>query len=217
MSRKIMKVFSSLLALALCLAAVPAAFAADDPVCVLDVTVALEGTLPEPAETLSVVMQADDASYPMPAGAVDGTYTMSVSGAGTYSFPTITYSRVGVYTYTIWQEPGTDATCTYDDTVYTLTVYVTNREDGTGLDSTAILYPDASGDKAGSATFTNVYPTITPTPDPTDPPATATPTPTGDAPKTGDDSNIALWAGIVALCACGLGAVVVLRKKESAR
>ncbi|MCD7748780.1 MAG: hypothetical protein LUH42_01870, partial [Oscillospiraceae bacterium] len=119
MSRKIMKALSGLLVLVLCLAAVPAAFAAE-PTCQVSVTVELEGTLPDPAETLSVVMQADDASYPMPAGAENGVYTMSVTDAGTYTFPAISYSQAGLYTYSIWQEAGTDASCAYDEAVYYL-------------------------------------------------------------------------------------------------
>ena len=38
---------------------------------------------------------------------------------------------------------------------------------------------------------------------------------TGSSPRTGDDSNLALWAELAALSLLGLGAVITVLKKKS--
>lgn len=169
------------------------AFAAENPGVSIPVTVSLSGTLPKPAEDFTIKLRADNASYPMPEGAVGDIYTMTITGADTKNLPTISYSRVGVYTYTIYQVAGSNKKCTYDDTVYTLTVYITNAEDGSGLEATAVLYPDSEGDKLPGAEFKNEYEIVKP--------------PKPDAPQTGDESNPILYAVLIAV---SLGVIVVL-------
>ena len=82
---------------------------------------------------------------------------------------------------------------------------------------TATAAPDAT--QAPTATPSEDLPAtsepfVTPTPDPE---ATAEPTATGDpsAPATGDRTNVALWAAMLGLCALGLAAVLVLRRRHS--
>ena len=179
------------------------AFAAENPSVSIPVT--LSGTLPEKAEDFKIKLSADDASYPMPEGSEDGSCTMTITGAATKNLPTITYDRVGVYTYTIAQVAGSNKKCTYDDTVYTLTVYITNAEDGSGLESTAVLYPDSEGDKQPAAAFKNVYETVKPTPTPT-------PTPKPTAPKTGDESTPVLYAVLIAASLCVIVVLFLTRK-----
>lgn len=170
------------------------AFAAEQPGVSVPVTVSLSGTLPKPAEDFTVKLKADNADFPMPEeGAENGIYTMTITGEGTKNIPTITYSRVGVYTYTIYQEAGTNKKCTYDDTEYTLTVYITNAEDGSGLEATAVLYPDSEGDKLPGAEFENKYEVVKPIP--------------SDIPKTGDESNPLLYTALVVI---SLGVIVGL-------
>ncbi|HZK25767.1 MAG TPA: FctA domain-containing protein, partial [Oscillospiraceae bacterium] len=92
---------------------------------------------------------------------IDGVYTVSVTGAGSTSFPAISYDRVGSYTYTLYQEPGENDKAVYDDTVYLLTVYVTNQENGTGLDTQWVLRLPQTEDKQ-EAEFTNFYEAVLP-------------------------------------------------------
>lgn len=137
----------------------------------IPVTITLSGTLPRTDEDYTVKVEPGDPAYPMPEGTEDGVYTMTVTGADTVSF-TITYYRVGVYTYTIYQVAGDNSKCTYDDTVYTLVVTITNTEDFSGFEATAVLYPDDSDVKQNEAEFENKYKTDrpnnpTPTPKPT--------------------------------------------------
>ncbi len=184
---------------ALCLAAalVPA-FAAENPGISIPVTVSISGSRPRPAEDYTIKLQADNIAYPMPEGSVDGVYTMTITGADTKNLPTITYNRVGIYTYTIYQVAGTSRRCTYDDRVCLLTVYITNAEDGSGLEATAVLYPDSTkSDKLAGAEFQNHYsssshpskPDPSPSPTPTPSPS---PSPTPDpspAPSPSPDPN----------------------------
>lgn len=164
------------------------AFAAENPGVSIPVTVSLSGTLPKPAEDFTIKLRADDASYPMPEGTVGEDYTMTITGADTKDLPTITYSAVGIYTYTIYQVAGSNEKCTYDDTVYVLAVYITNAEDGSGLEATAVLYPDSEGDKLPGAEFNNEYETEKPV--------------IPDTPKTGDESNPFLYAVLIAVSLC---------------
>ncbi len=170
------------------------AFAAEDPSVSIPVTITLSGTKPNPAENYTIKLAADDPSYPMPEGAKNGVYTMTITGAATKNLPTITYDQVGIYTYKISQVAGSNKKCTYDKSVYTLTVYITNAEGGDGLEVNAVVRLLKDGeegkDKLGEATFKNVYPTVKPV-----------------TPKTGDESTPLLYAGMVAV---GLGVIVAL-------
>ena len=180
------------------------AFAAEEPGVTVPVTVSISGKKPRPAEDYTIQLKADDASFPMPEGSDGGVYTMTITGADTKDLPTITYDRVGIYTYTIYQVAGSNKKCTYDGSVYTLTVYVTNAEDGSGLEATAVLRLDPDGDKLSGVKFVNKYKTVRPTPDPVTP----------ETPRTGDESNLFLYAG---LCAVSMGmiAVLCLKRKEA--
>ena len=169
------------------------ALAVDTPEVSIPVTVSLSGTLPNPAEDFTIVLKADDASFPMPEGSDENGYTMTVTGADTKNLPAITYNRVGIYTYTVLQTAGTNKKCTYDTTVYSLIVYITNAEDGSGLEATAVLYPNGEGEKMTGAEFKNVYETVKPR----DP----------NSPSTGDTSTPVLYAAMIA---GSLAVIVVL-------
>ena len=178
------------------------AFAAENPGVSIPVTVSLSGTLPKPAEDFTIKLRADNASYPMPEGAAGDVYTMTITGADTKNLPTISYNRVGVYTYTIYQVAGSNKKCTYDDTVYSLVVTITNAEDGSGLEATAVLHPDSEGDKLPGAEFKNVYETVKPKP--TDP----------NTPQTGDEYNPVLYAVLVAVSLAVIVTLFLTRKSR---
>lgn len=120
--------------------------------------IAAEGTAPSPTEEYQIVLEADKISYPMPEGSADGKYTLTITGSETASFPDISYSELGVYSYTIYQVKGSNSQCTYDETVYTMKVYITNE----GVERVVRVKdsddPDA---KNMEVVFTNKYPTAT--------------------------------------------------------
>ncbi len=71
--------------------------------------------------------------------------------------PELTYTKAGTYTYTIRENVGTLAGITYDPTVWTATVTVTDEEVG-GLVAAAPVYTiDATGETSDRFTFTNTY------------------------------------------------------------
>lgn len=174
------------------------AYAAELPGVSVPVTISLSGTLPYPTEDYTVVLKADDSAYPMPEGSVNGVYSLTITGEDTESFPTIIYDRVGIYTYTIYQVAGTNQKCTYDDTVYSLTVTVSNKEDYSGLEATAVLYSDSDGDKLSGAEFANKYKV--------EPPS--------DTPKTGDESSPLLYAALIVVSMGVIVALFLTRKSK---
>ena len=207
MKRWMRVILGTMMAVMCAITATLPALAAEDPGVSIPVTVSLSGTLPKTEESFKFQLQADDEESPMPAGTEDGICTLTVTGAGTENFPSITYDEVGVYTYRISQVAGKNKKCTYDETVYALTVTISNAEDGSGLESTAVLYPDNGSAKQPGAEFKNEYeveatatptptaaPTPTATPTPTETPA---PTQTTNAPKTGDDSTPGLFVNLL--------------------
>ncbi len=188
MKNKISGIFSLALTALVLLSASVSAFATETPEVIIPVNISLSGAVPETAEDYTVVMKADDSSFPMPNGSESDEYELTVTGEGKADFPSISYNHVGVYTYTISEEKGNNEKCTYDSAVYSLTVYITNAEDGNGLEATAVLYSSLGGDKLDAAKFTNSYeaePTPTPTAEPTaTPKPTEKPTPTPTAEPT---------------------------------
>lgn len=177
----------TVLILMCCTLAAPAVYAADQsPKLPLEVAMTLEGTLPQPAETYNITMQADDETCPMPEGSESGFCSINITGENTAAFPVIRYDKVGVYEYTIYQEPGSNSKCTYDDSLYSLKVYVTNSEAGDGLEITATLREAGNDSKLAEVAFHNKYETE------------KTP-PIG--PKTGDDMKLTL---VIGACAAAL-------------
>ncbi|MGN0372375.1 MAG: Spy0128 family protein [Enterocloster sp.] len=157
MMKKICKgAISILLTVALSLPVFSMAACAEEvPVVEVPVTIGITSSY-QPTEDYRVVLTAVDADCPMPEGSTDGTYTGTVSGAGTNTLCRIACPKLGIYHYTIHQEQGTNSRGTYDNTVYKMTVSVTNAANG-GLETTTIVYVNNVNDKSGSASFSNSY------------------------------------------------------------
>ena len=172
--KSMQKFVAALLGTALCAVLLAtAAFAQGGVAVTLPVNPSTAGADPEPNAAYTLCLQAVD-NAPMPDGAQNGQYSVTVQGAGDYTFPQITYTAPGIYYYQISHVAGADTRCTYDATVYDVTVAITNKQDGTGLESTVTAHTGPSADKRDAMLFTNVY-----APCPTTPPtATHTPKPT---------------------------------------
>lgn len=192
-------VFAAWIAVLACMtgAAVPV-YAAEGPEISVPVTISLSGTLPHPAETFTVLIKADAPEYPMPHGTVDGICSMTITGEDTKHFPAITYGRVGVYTYKVYQIAGANEKCTYDDIVYTLTVTVSNRADYNGLEVTAVIHPDSEGAKVPGVLFENKYKVESP-PDP---------------PRTGDEAAPVLYAVLIVVSMGVIAGLLLTRKRK---
>lgn len=172
--KSMQKFVAALLGTALCAVLLAtAAFAQGGVAVTLPVSIRTAGADPEPNAAYTLCLQAVD-NAPMPDGAQNGQYSVTVQGAGDYTFPQITYTAPGIYYYQISHVAGADTRCTYDATVYDVTVAITNKQDGTRLESTVTAHTGPSADKRDAMLFTNVYapcpttpPTATPTPKPT--------------------------------------------------
>lgn len=183
--KSMQKFVAALLGTALCAVLLAtAAFAQGGVAVTLPVSIRTAGADPEPNAAYTLCLQAVD-NAPMPDGAQNGQYSVTVQGAGDYTFPQITYTAPGIYYYQISHVAGADTRCTYDATVYNVTVAITNKQDGTGLESAVTAHTGPSADKRDAMLFTNVYaprpttpPTATPTPKPETPVVYPTPEPT---------------------------------------
>lgn len=78
---------------------------------------------------------------------------LSMKNGETNSF-SVLYTYPGTYHYTVTQSKGTDSKTTYDETVYTVDVYVTEDENGK-MSAEPIIYLKGSNEKKQSASFTN--------------------------------------------------------------
>ena len=137
----------------------------------LPITVKLTGSPPTDDEDYKIILEADNPDYPMPDGSINGKYTQIIKGAGTVKLPKIEYSSLGVFTYTINQEAGSNRLASYDDSEYNLVVYVTNAGNESGLEITVILYLLGEEGKLDEVIFENDYDRETPPPpDRPDPP-----------------------------------------------
>ena len=99
------------------------------------------------AERFTITLTPEDGA---PAPAAD---TVQVKGSGTAGFTGLTYTAPGDYRYTVRQCAGGTAHMTYDATVYTVTVRVTNQPNG-GLGA-EIWATGGSSEKTGLLLFQN--------------------------------------------------------------
>ena len=128
---------------------------------------------------------------------------------GSFYFDPLPFEHEGTYTYTVREKNTGAARVTYDQTVYTVTVVVVNKN---GQLTAEVALPD------GGLTFTNTY---TPKPDHKDKPK-PTPAPTSTAqpaaptqsPRTGDNASLMTWVGILLVCGTALAGLYVYKKRK---
>ena len=165
------------------------------------------------AERFTITLTPEDGA---PAPATD---MVQIKGSGTASFTGLTYTAPGDYQYTVRQRAGGTAHMTYDATVYTVTVRVTNQPDG-GLGA-EIWATGGSSEKTGLLLFQNRYdPPAAPTPTPA--PAKATPAPAHPAPKpslpqTADPLPVASLVALAVLSAASLAGLYYNRYGRKVR
>lgn len=162
MIKNLKRIVLAVCVLALCTAFLgTTAFAASDNlVAKIPVKITLNGTLPSEAETFTVQVKADTAGAPLPAGSTGGVYEMKLSASsgnvlnGELAID-FTSAGIGTYEYTISQVAGSDPDCKYDTAVYSMKVYVLNKEDMSGYEMHVVI---TNGDqKPDSFSFTNTY------------------------------------------------------------
>mgnify|MGYP003305934650 CR=1 FL=1 len=183
----------------------PVTAAAAEKTVSVPVSVKLTGTRPYPAETYQIVLQANGANNPMPDGTVGDEFTLNITGESKEpSMINMNYHKVGIYEYTIYQLAGTNKQCTYDKSVYTLKVTISNNADYTDFEANVALRKDNDvnepvGQKLGGAEFVNRYPVAIP-----------------DSPKTGDESSPMLYAVLICASMAVMVGLFLTRKRDQA-
>lgn len=146
-------------------------------------------------------------------GNVVATATNAADGSVTFATP-VEFTEAGTYTYTVSEVSGSLANVTYDTTVHTATVTVTDNGDGT---LTATVSYDGTGQLP---VFTNTYvapeePSEPQTPGTTGTSGTTSKPSAPEVPDTGDHMATGLPA---VLAACGIalaaGAVAIRRLRS---
>ena len=173
------------------------------------VTKVILGDRPEKAERFVFLLKPVTDGAPMPDGTVNSVKTVTIQGAGTAEFGTITYQAEHAgktYEYEVSETPGKAAGYQYDAAVYRMRVTVTVNPQG-NLDA-SVSWTDGSGQIATAAVFRNRYQFLN-IPEPKVP---GMPT---KAPQTGDRSPILLWVLVLTVSAvCLAGLLLIGRKKR---
>lgn len=188
-----------LLEVALLLLLLPLQARADAYQCTAELPVEVRTAGAATSERFTIALTPQDGA---PAPAAD---TVQVQGSGTASFTGLIYTAPGDYRYTVRELAGTTAHMTYDATVYTVTVRVTNQPDGSlGAE---IWATGATSEKTGLLLFQNRYdPPAAPTPTaaPTAKPTPTHPThPAPALPQTGDALPVGVLWLLLAVSAVG--------------
>ncbi len=76
---------------------------------------------PSAASNFTFSLTAQDKANPMPEGSADGIKYITIYGSGEEDFGTWTYTREGIYYYTISEVAAAGTSYTYDRSVYTIT------------------------------------------------------------------------------------------------
>jgi pilin isopeptide linkage protein len=131
----------------------------------------ISSTEEAPAETFTFTLEADPKhstlpsgmtgySMPMPSDAQGKqSMTKTVTGAGTFEFGQMTFSKAGTYVYKVSEVAGDAEGYIYDDTVYTVTYTVSETEGAEQLSCTRTIQKD-DGDpnsELDELDFTNTY------------------------------------------------------------
>ena len=109
-------------------------------------------------DTFTFELRAKDEGYPMPEGArkngeqETSSKIITITGNGTASFGTITFTETGTYTYVVTERAGDSEDYTYDNTTYTVVYEVTNPEGLLEVTKTV----KKNGFRGDAITFTNV-------------------------------------------------------------
>ncbi|MGO5165722.1 MULTISPECIES: Spy0128 family protein [unclassified Candidatus Paralachnospira] len=106
---------------------------------------------------ISTTADEENAVIPMPAGAQNGKAILELTKADqSGSFGDISYQTPGTYVYTISEQETGNAITSWDKSVYTITVTVTDDGSGT-LKAQAVMRKDGTEIGGKTAVFTNGY------------------------------------------------------------
>lgn len=171
------------------------------------VTKKIAGDKPAKKSTFEFVLESIDGA-PLPEGAKDGKLTTSIEGEGSIEFGKIDYTKAGTYEYRCYEIDKGEDGYTYDKTVYTMRVAVT---EGTKDFKVERAIVDKNGKEHDSLTFVNTY--KAPAKPVVNKPATAKKGGSGVV-KTGDTNNVGAVVALGAIGAVVAAAAVVMKRDD---
>ena len=171
------------------------------------VTKKIAGDKPVKKSTFDFVLESIDGA-PLPEGAKDGKFTTSIEGEGTIEFGKIDYTKAGTYEYRCYEIDKGEDGYTYDKTVYTMRVAVT---EGTKNFKVERAIVDKNGKEHDSLTFVNTY--KAPAKPVVNKPATVKKGGSGVV-KTGDTNSVGAVVALGAIGAVVAAAAVVMKRDE---
>ena len=192
----------------------------------LPVSVELNGDNDEQFHVTIDLAEGMDEPTPLPDESAAG---LMIAGDASDTFHNFYFTEPGDYSYVVKQEAGDTAYMSYDDTVYTVTIRVTNADNG-GLQSEIWATTDDDPKaKVREISFLNTYaPPAPATPKPDDHPEIApaikdgtwgaTPTPTAVpwfVPQTSDAFPLMGLVVILIVAAVAMVVLIVARKRKS--
>lgn len=110
----------------------------------------VEGSLHNGSFTF--VLTADDPSFPMPEGSLNGVKKVSIGPNSSFSFGDIMFKTRGKYNYTVSREVTKSKNMTYDTSTYKVQVSVFN--DGTVA---SVIIKDGSSGKVDQIKYSDKY------------------------------------------------------------
>lgn len=129
----------------------------------------------------------------------DALQTVRNAANGAITFENLKFNTAGTYKYVVVEKNDAQKNYTYDTTVWCVTVEVTDNGEGKLIAKTTINEKGSTTPVSAFA-FENSY----------DEPETETP-------KTGDDTNIALWFALLVMSGAGFAGLVLSNKNGKSR
>ena len=189
----------------------------------LPVSVELNGNHDEQFHVTIELAEGMDETAPLPDEAADG---LLIAGDASDSFSNFYFTKPGDYVYVVKQEIGDTAYMSYDNTVYTVTIRVTNADNGGLQHEIWATTDDDPNTKVQELAFLNTY--APPTPAPTDEHpdiaegiengtwgGTPTPKPVSTLPQTSDALPLTALVVVLVLAAAAIVVLVVLRVRKN--
>ena len=189
----------------------------------LPVSVELNGDHDEQFHVTIELAEGMDETAPLPDEAADG---LLIAGDASDSFSNFHFTKPGDYVYVVKQENGDTAYMSYDNTVYTVTIRVTNADNGGLQHEIWATTDDDPNTKVQELAFLNTY--APPTPAPTDEHpdiaegiengtwgGTPTPKPVSTLPQTSDALPLTALVVVLVLAAAAIVVLVVLRVRKN--
>ena len=188
-------------------------------------------SLPLDFNEFQYTLTAKEPGNPMPDGSSDGTYGFVIKGEKDMDLPPMAFQSIGRYQYQLELTGiGTNENYTYDQEVYTITVYI--KDQGSGVLSAEVTAARSNGEKVDRMAFHNRYKASVPNPEVPKPevPKPEVPNPIVPTPakpivhknpanivRTGDSTNLMLWAGLLLTSGLYLAVIFIKKQREKSR